>query len=578
MDKFEEIKNFKELLDSGIISQEEFDKKKKELLEGQETSGSKVINGILGSAKDKSEQAKAAAADKLEALKKKQAEEAEKRKKEEEERKIREAELEKQKAEQARLAEEQKKKAAEEKRIRDEENRKKREEKKEQAKQKRKAFFAKKSVKITIGVICGLIVAAIAFCIYVYVTRDTIKEDFADTRTQKIHDLEYVVPSNWEVDKEGIATIDEDVLESAVYIRHDKKSGNVLGGVIYQYFGDDVNIDSIIEETINVNEWEEFTLADAPNYVKAFKKQGEDVYDYYTFAYADYSAFATYLTIATSAYDESTVNSILSSQQFSTYKNKTEVEELNVKYNGSNEDGYTAAKKDFNVTIKYKGKEAKKTDAFELVPSAPVVKRGETTKVTVKCHGVEEEIELKGKQVEEVIAEYSGETEAGTEISKGNADLVVKVKWDDGSEEVVDDYTMDKSIKLKAGETGEAEITAYGKSTTLKVECSTLTEGQFKDKCSTRNYKDLLRKASYGKYTKIYGKVVQDCGSDYYRITSGGSAWDNVYMVNVLSDDKLVEDDWVTCYGLTSGIYTYETVMGATQRVPWLTAKYVDLD
>ena len=71
---------------------------------------------------------------------------------------------------------------------------------------------------------------------------------------------------------------------------------------------------------------------------------------------------------------------------------------------------------------------------------------------------------------------------------------------------------------------------------------------------------------------------MQDCGKGYYRITSGGSAWDNVYMVTVLSNDTLVEDDWVTCYGVTTGIYTYETVMGASQKVPWLTAKYVEID
>ena len=137
---------------------------------------------------------------------------------------------------------------------------------------------------------------------------------------------------------------------------------------------------------------------------------------------------------------------------------------------------------------------------------------------------------------------------------------------------------MDKEIKLKAGETGEATVSAYGKSTKLKVECTTMTPAQYKEKCTTRNYKELLRKSSFAKYTKIYGKVVQDCGSDHYRITSSGSSWDDVYMVTVLSDDKLVEDDWVTCYGYMAGIYEYTTVMGASQKVPWLMAEYVEID
>ena len=102
-----------------------------------------------------------------------------------------------------------------------------------------------------------------------------------------------------------------------------------------------------------------------------------------------------------------------------------------------------------------------------------------------------------------------------------------------------------------------------------------MSKAQYKDKCTTRSYKELLRNASYGEYTKIYGKVLQDCGSGYYRISSGGSSWDDVYMVS--TSEKLVEDDWVNCYGMTGGIYEYTTVMGASQKVPMLYADYVDI-
>lgn len=570
MDKFEEIKKFKELLDNGIITQEEFDKKKQELLEAAESSSTKTINGIIGSAKEKSEQAKNAAAEKLEELKKKQAEEAEKRKAEEEERKKKEAE-------QAKIAAEQKQKAAEEKRLLDEEKRKQKEERKKQAKEKRKAFFSKKSVKVVIGVICALIVGFIGLCVYSYVNRDTIKNDFSDTTTQAFHDLECTVPSNWVADTKNEATAGKDALESKAFLRYDKNSQAVLGGIVYQYYGDDVDIDKIANSILD-SDWEEFTLQGVPNYVKAYKKQNEENYQFYTFAYTDYSAFVNYLEVASGAYDEATVNALLSSPKYSSYKNKTEVEDVSVNYTGPNEDGYTAGKDDFDVSIKYKDKEAKQTTAFDITPSAPVINSGKITNVKVKCHGVEKDVELKGKQVEKVIVKYSGNTEAGAVIKKGSEDLVVKVKWDDGSEEVITDYTMDKEIKLKAGETGEATVSAYGKSTKLKVECTTMTPAQYKEKCTTRNYKELLRKSSFAKYTKIYGKVVQDCGSDHYRITSSGSSWDDVYMVTVLSDDKLVEDDWVTCYGYMAGIYEYTTVMGASQKVPWLMAEYVEID
>ena len=91
MDKIELLKQYKELLDSGILTQEEFDAKKKQVLESPDevtSSGSSGgLDSLLKSAKEKSEQAKEKANEKLEELRKKQAEEQEKRKAAEEERK-----------------------------------------------------------------------------------------------------------------------------------------------------------------------------------------------------------------------------------------------------------------------------------------------------------------------------------------------------------------------------------------------------------------------------------------------------------------------------------------------------------
>ena len=120
MDKFEEIKKYKELLDSGIINKEEFDKKKEELLasrDGAVTSSVKRINGIISGAKEKTEQAKIVANDKIEEIKKSQEEAAERKKQQEEERKEKDAEIDRQKVEQEKEKEEKKQREAEEKRI-----------------------------------------------------------------------------------------------------------------------------------------------------------------------------------------------------------------------------------------------------------------------------------------------------------------------------------------------------------------------------------------------------------------------------------------------------------------------------
>lgn len=580
MDKFEEIRKYKDLLDSGIITQEEFDKKKEELLASQETSGSKKINDLISGAKEKTEKAKAAANEKIDEMKKKQAEEAEKKKLEEEERKIKEAELEKERAEQAKIEEERKQKEAEEKRAKEEERRKQKAEKKEQAKKKRKAFFAKKSVRIGIGIIIAFIVALIGYNIFAYVTRDTIKGDINDMTDYKVNNLTCSIPSNWSEDKESEKNSDG-YPELKVFSRQDK-NGYTMAVLKQYYLGDDCDIEKAINTDIS-DEWEPYDInIEADNSLaysySGTNEDGVEVRNYVAVVEKDYSAFETIISVRADGWEQNAIDTILTAPLYKSYKNPTVAESLDVKYTGSKDDGYAIKGSDFEVTVNCKDKESYKAESFEITPPEPTVKKGESTVIQVKCHGLNQDVEVKGKQVKEIVAEYSGDTEEGVEISKGNKDLKVTVKWDDGTEEVTSDYEMDSTIKLKAGGTGKAVIKAYGKETTLKVECSTLSEAQFKDKCKTRNYKELLRKASYAKYTKIYGKVVQDCGSDYYRITSGGSRWDDVYMVTVLSDDKLVEDDWVTCYGVTTGIYEYETVMGAQQKVPWLTAKYVDID
>ncbi len=177
---------------------------------------------------------------------------------------------------------------------------------------------------------------------------------------------------------------------------------------------------------------------------------------------------------------------------------------------------------------------------------------------------------------------YSGDTKAGTEINS-ESNITVTENFDTGVNTGSKNATWEikNPVTLKAGATSTIKINVDGKETTFKVECSTLSKAQYKAKCKTIGYKSQLRKESIGKYIKIYGKVVQDCGEDdsgnkYFRISSGGSSYDDVYMVCVPSDCDIVEDDWVTAYGVTSGIYEYTTVMGASQKVPSMIAKYVD--
>jgi hypothetical protein len=42
--------------------------------------------------------------------------------------------------------------------------------------------------------------------------------------------------------------------------------------------------------------------------------------------------------------------------------------------------------------------------------------------------------------------------------------------------------------------------------------------------------------------------------------------------------DRILEDDIVTIWGTSAGLYTYETVMGSELTIPSLVANYVELN
>lgn len=288
----------------------------------------------------------------------------------------------------------------------------------------------------------------------------------------------------------------------------------------------------------------------------------------------------------TSCYNEENASIILDNIDFS--KTKTpRIESIKAKYVGPTTAGTPLDAEGIDgltVTATYDtGIEAELYDYY--IEGPDVLEADETAKLTITADdwtGEEftdtVEIECSTK-IDSIKATYKGDRSAGTVIKKGVKGLKVVVNYKDGTSEKVKDYTINKG-KLKAGQTSEF-IVKYGKkSTKLSVECSTLTEAQYKAKCVNRNYKDLLRNESYDKKIKIYGKVLQDCGSGLYRVSSSG-AWDNVYMVRIpifsdIKNSNLVEDDWVTVYGVTNGIYTYSTVLGASKSIPEISARYID--
>lgn len=82
--------------------------------------------------------------------------------------------------------------------------------------------------------------------------------------------------------------------------------------------------------------------------------------------------------------------------------------------------------------------------------------------------------------------------------------------------------------------------------------------------------------------TKDSGKVLQAEYDDdicYARIAMNNN-YDTVVFVTYSSDllsYRLLEDDKVTVYGVSYGVYSYKAVSGATITIPWLNADMIEM-
>ena len=112
-------------------------------------------------------------------------------------------------------------------------------------------------------------------------------------------------------------------------------------------------------------------------------------------------------------------------------------------------------------------------------------------------------------------------------------------------------------------------------------------EKLYKKNCKSISYDNLSRNpADYeGEYVKFTGYVVQVCSEatsslyySTYRVATNGRYNNVVYIKvdNYGSGSRILEDDRVTFYGTYDGLYTYETVMGASVTIPSVIVEYID--
>lgn len=182
--------------------------------------------------------------------------------------------------------------------------------------------------------------------------------------------------------------------------------------------------------------------------------------------------------------------------------------------------------------------------------------------------------------IKKISANYYGKTKAGVKIDQ-KSDIDVLATYKNGFVgSIHNGWKLENPGTLKTDRTSVFHITYKGLSTDMKVVCTTMSKANYMSKCKTVTYDSLSHNSEsslYGSMVKISGQVTQVIDDGEYLVDIG-SGWDfgqYVHVVSAGNEGKIVEDDNVTVYGVVSGDYKYETVMGDEKTVPEVAAKYI---
>ena len=192
---------------------------------------------------------------------------------------------------------------------------------------------------------------------------------------------------------------------------------------------------------------------------------------------------------------------------------------------------------------------------------------------------------IKLEQENETLENKNNELEnANVELEKNNKTLQDKVDqakpWFEMKEE--EQKQLEEKLAKEKAEKEEAERKAKE-----EAEAKAKAEQEAKEKQGYDTgitYDQLARTPNdyKGKKCKFRGKVVQvQEGNNLVamRIAVNGN-YDNILYViatnKTLNGERVLENDYVTVYGTSAGIYTYTSVMGASISIPSMLVAKID--
>jgi hypothetical protein len=149
--------------------------------------------------------------------------------------------------------------------------------------------------------------------------------------------------------------------------------------------------------------------------------------------------------------------------------------------------------------------------------------------------------------------------------------------------------SSDSGDKVSSSDTSVSDNSSSEKNEEDEEKAPAMDADTYKASCSSVDYKELARNPDNytGQDIMFKGKIIQvqeDGNNAVYRVnvTEGEYGyWDDTIIVFFDKSDttsRFLEDDIVTIYGQSTGIYTYETVLGSNMSIPSMLAYYMDLN
>ena len=200
------------------------------------------------------------------------------------------------------------------------------------------------------------------------------------------------------------------------------------------------------------------------------------------------------------------------------------------------------------------------------------------------------EIENLEQQVVNEESKYNGLSEQYNKIVEKNRELETKVKEAEPWFEMKEEERLLEQKRIeeekKAQEEKERKEREAEEQRKAEEERKAKEEAEKKEKQGYNTgitYSQLARTPDKyeGEKVKFSGKVLQvseGLFSDVIRLGVNGS-YDNVIYLTVpmgITEERILEDDYITIYGVSEGITTYTTVMGASVSIPSVSVDKID--